>query len=84
MLTQSSVERRSLLFIHIKQTVIQDYGSSGHGEWDAEKHLYTDTQQSLNIVLDHDQIVGMYFYAGYELNEQGYRVDKTPYYVPFA
>lgn len=64
-------------------TVIQDYGSSGHGEWDAEKHLYTDTQQSLNIVLDPDQIVGMYFYAGYELNEQGYRVDKPYYYVPF-
>lgn len=63
-------------------TVIQDYGSSGHGEWNAEKHLYTDTQHSLNIVLNPDQIVGMYFYAGYELDEQGFRVDKPYYYVP--
>ena len=37
----------------------------------------------MNTILDPSQIAGMYFYAGYELNEQGYRVDKPYYYIPF-
>ena len=62
---------------------ILGYSGSGRGEWDSENHLYTDTQHSLETILDPEQIVGMYFYAGYELNEQGYRVEKPYYYIPF-
>lgn len=63
-------------------TNIDVYGQGG-GTWDAENHLYTDEQNTLNVILNPDEIAGMYFYAGYELDAQGYRVDKEPYYVSF-
>lgn len=65
-------------------TEILEFGSTGYGEWNPESHLYTAITRSMNTILDPSQIAGMYFYAGYELNEQGYRVDKPYYYVPFA
>lgn len=60
---------------------VQAFSPSG-GKWDSENHLYTDAQFSLNIILDPSQIVGMYFYSGYELNEQRYRVLKPFNYIP--
>lgn len=63
-------------------TDIDVYGQGG-GTWDAENHLYTDEQNTLNVILNPDEIAGMYFYAGYELDAQGYRVDREPYYIPF-
>lgn len=65
-------------------TEILEFGSTGYGEWNPESHLYTAITRSMNTILDPSQIAGMYFYAGYELNEQGYRVDKPYYYIPFA
>lgn len=53
------------------------------GQWDAENHLYISTYSSLNVILDPSQIAGMYFYDGYELNEEGCRVEKPDYYIPF-
>lgn len=63
-------------------TNIDVYGQGG-GTWDAENHLYTDKQNSLNVILNPNEIVGMYFSSGIELDAQGYRVDKAPYYVSF-
>lgn len=57
---------------------------SGSGEWDAENHLLTEIQSALGTVLDPEQIAGLYFYAGSELNEEGFRVEKPYYYVPLA
>lgn len=57
-------------------------GGVGSGGWDAENHLFTETLGSLGTVLDPEQIAGLYFYAGYELNEKGFRVEKPYYYVP--
>ena len=65
-------------------TEILEFGGTGYGEWNPESHLYTAITRSMNTILDPSQIAGMYFYAGYELNEQGYRVDKPYYYIPFA
>ena len=56
----------------------------GAGRWDAEKQLVTTVSTNLSTVLDPEQIAGMYFYAGYDLNENGYRVDRPYYYVPLA
>ena len=64
-------------------TEILEYGGTGDGEWNPDSHLYTAITRSMNTILDPSQIAGMYFYAGYELNEQGYRVDKPYYYIPF-
>lgn len=64
-------------------TELTEIGSSGGGSWDPETRTLTRTANSLQIILDPDQIMGMYFYAGYELNEKGYRVDKPYYYIPF-
>ncbi|MGM9589333.1 MAG: DUF4179 domain-containing protein [Faecousia sp.] len=62
-------------------TDIQVYGD-GAAQWNPELRQYTDTTHALNTILDPSQIAGMYFYAGYELNEQGYRVNKPYYYIP--
>lgn len=64
-------------------TDITEIGSSGGGSWDPETRTLTRTANSLRVILDPSQVVGMYFYAGYELNEKGYRVDKPYYYIPF-
>ena len=64
-------------------TDILEFGGTGGGEWDPDSHLYTAITRSMNTILDPSQIAGVYFYAGYELNEQGYRVDKPYYYIPF-
>lgn len=50
--------------------------------WDADTHQYTEVSCAWTTVLDPDQIVGVSFYSGYELNDQGYRVDKPYYYIP--
>ena len=59
------------------------FGYNGSGDWDPDAHTYTTVDSSLNTILDPEQIVGMSFYAGYDLNEQGYRVDRPYHYVPF-
>ena len=64
-------------------TDIHVYGMIGGGQWDEENRLWIVTENCLNVILDPSQIAGMYFYAGYELNEQGYRVNKPYYYIPF-
>ena len=63
-------------------TDIQNPSGSGSGGWDAENHLFTETLGSLGTVLDPEQIAGLYFYAGYDLNEEGFRVEKPYYYIP--
>ncbi len=59
------------------------FGRAGSGKWDAEKHTYTHTETSLVDILDPEQIAGMYFAAGYFINEEGYREEKPYYYIPF-
>ena len=63
-------------------TDIQNPSGSGSGEWDAENHLFTQTHSALGTVLDPEQVAGLYFYAGSELNEEGFRVEKPYYYIP--
>ena len=63
-------------------TDIRPYGNGG-GSWDADSHTYTCIKHTLNIVLDPEQIAGVSFYNGSELNDQGKRVSKPYYYVPF-
>lgn len=63
-------------------TDIRPYGNGG-GSWDADSHTYTCIEHTLNIVLDPEQIAGVSFYNGSELNDQGKRVSKPYYYVPF-
>ncbi len=55
----------------------------GGGRWDGENRTYTCVSTSLVDILDPEQVVGMYFYAGYFINEEGYREDKPYYYIPF-
>ncbi len=55
----------------------------GGGRWDTENRTYTCVSTSLVDILDPEQVVGMYFYAGYFINEEGYREDKPYYYIPF-
>lgn len=62
-------------------TDIQNPSGSGSGEWDAENHLFTEIHSALGTVLDPGQIAGLYFYAGSELNEEGFRVEKPYYYI---
>ena len=50
---------------------------------DADTHTYTCIEHTLNMVLDPEQIAGVSFYNGSELNDQGKRVSKPYYYVPF-
>ena len=63
-------------------TDIQNPSGSGSGEWDAENHLFTEIHSALGTVLDPEQVAGLYFYAGSELNEEGFRVEKPYYYIP--
>ena len=63
-------------------TDIQNPSGSGSGEWDAENHLFTQIHSALGTVLDPEQVAGLYFYAGSELNEEGFRVEKPYYYIP--
>ena len=65
-------------------TEILEFGGTGDGGWNPDSHLYTAITRSMNTILDPSQIAGIYFYAGYGLNEQGYRVDKPYYYIPLA
>lgn len=62
-------------------TDIQNPSGSGSGEWNAENHLFTEIHSALGTVLDPEQIAGLYFYAGSELNEEGFRVEKPYYYI---
>ena len=57
-------------------------GGSGGGSWDPDTRLGTEVYSCWTNVLDPDQIVGVSFYSGYELNDQGYRVKKPYYYIP--
>lgn len=69
--------------VHLKDgTDIEVYGP-GSSSWDPDTRIYTTFDSALNTILDPEQIVGMSFYAGYDLNEQGYRVDRPYYYIPF-
>ena len=63
-------------------TDIRPYGD-GSGSWNADSHTYTCIEHTLNIVLDPEQIAGVSFYNGSELNDQGKRVSKPYYYIPF-
>ena len=63
-------------------TDIRPFGNGG-GSWDADTHTYTCIEHTLNMVLDPEQIAGVSFYNGSELNDQGKRVSKPYYYVPF-
>lgn len=61
---------------------IEAQGGGSGVSWDPDTHLYTTIASCWTTVLDPEQIVGISFYSGYELNEQGYRVEKPYYYVP--
>lgn len=59
------------------------HGGMGGASYDSDSHVYTSINTSLNTILNPSQIAGMSFYSGYELDEQGHRVDKSYYYIPF-
>lgn len=59
------------------------HGSMGGASWDSDPHVYTSIDTSLDTILDPSQIAGMSFFSGYELDEQGHRVHKPYYYIPF-
>ena len=63
-------------------TDVKPQGGSGGGSWDPDTRLATVVYSCWTNVLDPDQIVGISFYSGYELNDQGYRVKKPYYYIP--
>lgn len=63
-------------------TDVMGQGGGGGGSWDPDTRLATVVYNCWTNVLDPDQIVGISFYSGYELNDQGYRVEKPYYYIP--
>ena len=63
-------------------TDVMGQGGGGGGSWDPDTRLATVVYNCWTNVLDPDQIVGVSFYSGYELNDQGYRVEKPYYYIP--
>ena len=63
-------------------TDVKPQGGSGGGSWDPDTRLTTVVYSCWTNVLDPDQIVGISFYSGYELNDQGYLVKKPYYYIP--
>ncbi len=69
--------------IRLKDGTDIRFSGRGSRQWDPERHLYTIIRCALDTVLDPSQIVGMSFYSQYELDEQGYPVEKPHYYVPF-
>lgn len=63
-------------------TDVMAQGGGGGGSWDPDTRLCTKVYSCWTNILDPNQIVGVSFYSGYELNDQGYRVEKPYYYVP--
>lgn len=63
-------------------TDVMAQGGGGGGSWDPDTRLNTEVYSCWTNILDPNQIVGVSFYSGYELNDQGYRVEKPYYYIP--
>ena len=63
-------------------TDVMAQGGGGGGSWDPDTRLNTEVYSCWTNILDPNQIVGVSFYSGYELNDQGYRVEKSYYYIP--
>lgn len=62
-------------------TVTTAFGGSSPISWDPETHLMTLLTYPGDTVVDPEQIVGINYFAGYEINERGFREDKPYYFV---
>lgn len=55
-----------------------------NGGYDLKGNRITTGAYCLNTILNPEDIEGLYFYNGSELDNNGYRVEKPYYYIPLA
>ena len=65
-------------------TDVLEFAGGGRSSWDAKTRRYTVLTQSSGAIFDPEQIAGIYFFAGYEINDRGIREDKPYYYIPLT